>query len=285
MEGTDLSDSEPDESPKNSSSDEDQNLHNGKQKQRLSEYERQRLSRIEHNKARMQALGLHKLASSVLGSAQHRSKAKGKSKMVEDDEYRPPDGNDRSSSWSDVEGDSMEDEYSGSRRRKAKKKHSKPQKKASVQKLMSNSDFMEDDDDDDLMQAIALSLKDSAEASNKIYNGPPQRADSSSLNGSLEDTGKKRRRKPITNRVQMTEDELVLHFFQFDESGRGNITLRDLRRVATAHDFMWTDKEMADMIHCFDSDGDSMLSLDDFRRIASQCNMIQGPQNATTGKQ
>jgi Ca2+-binding EF-hand superfamily protein len=36
--------------------------------------------------------------------------------------------------------------------------------------------------------------------------------------------------------------------------------MRDLRRVAIAHDFTWTDKELADMIHCFDGDGDGKVS-------------------------
>ena len=36
--------------------------------------------------------------------------------------------------------------------------------------------------------------------------------------------------------------------------------MRDLRRVAIAHDFMWTDKELSDMIHCFDSGGDGKVS-------------------------
>lgn len=73
----------------------------------------------------------------------------------------------------------------------------------------------------------------------------------------------------------MTEDELILHFFQFDEVGQGSITLRDLRRVAAAHDFTWSDQEMADMVHIFDGDGDGKLSLEDFRGIVGRCNMIQ----------
>lgn len=45
----------------------------------------------------------------------------------------------------------------------------------------------------------------------------------------------------------------------FAEAGKGGISLRDLKRVAAAHDFTWTDKEMADMICCFDSDGDGKV--------------------------
>lgn len=44
------------------------------------------------------------------------------------------------------------------------------------------------------------------------------------------------------------------------EAGKGAITMRDLRRVAIAHDFTWIDKELADMIHCFDGDGDGKVS-------------------------
>lgn len=43
------------------------------------------------------------------------------------------------------------------------------------------------------------------------------------------------------------------------EAGKGGITALDLAKVADAHDFMWTDKELADMIHCFDSDGDGKV--------------------------
>lgn len=44
-------------------------------------------------------------------------------------------------------------------------------------------------------------------------------------------------------------------------AGKGGITKKDLQRVATEHDFTWTDKEIADMIHCFDSDGDGKVSI------------------------
>ncbi|KAF2303503.1 hypothetical protein GH714_018838 [Hevea brasiliensis] len=64
--------------------------------------------------------------------------------------------------------------------------------------------------------------------------------------------------------------------FWHAEAGRGLLTVRDLQRVATAHDFTWTDRELTDMIHCFDSDGDGKLNLDDFRKIVCRCNMIRG---------
>ncbi|KAE8734472.1 hypothetical protein F3Y22_tig00000764pilonHSYRG00117 [Hibiscus syriacus] len=83
----------------------------------------------------------------------------------------------------------------------------------------------------------------------------------------------------FTSRTQMTEDEMVVHFFQFDEAGKGSISTRDLRRVAIAHDFIWTDEELTDMIHCFDTDGDGKLNLDDFRKIVSRCNMLRTSEN------
>lgn len=83
----------------------------------------------------------------------------------------------------------------------------------------------------------------------------------------------------------MTEDEFVIHFFQFDEAGKGGISLRDLKRLAAAHDFTWTDKEMADMICCFDSDGDGKLSIEDFRKIVCRCNMIQVSDTAVIGSE
>lgn len=56
--------------------------------------------------------------------------------------------------------------------------------------------------------------------------------------------------------------------------------MRDLRRVAIAHDFMWTDKDLAEMIQFFDTDGDGKLDLDDFRKIVSRCNMLRTSDNS-----
>ncbi|KAF9600514.1 hypothetical protein IFM89_009963, partial [Coptis chinensis] len=42
----------------------------------------------------------------------------------------------------------------------------------------------------------------------------------------------------------------------YTEAGKGGVSVKDLRKVAIDHDFVWSDKEMADMIHLFDSDGD-----------------------------
>lgn len=35
--------------------------------------------------------------------------------------------------------------------------------------------------------------------------------------------------------------------------------MRDIKRFAIAHDFTWTEKELADMVHCFDSDRDGKV--------------------------
>ncbi|XP_052169842.1 uncharacterized protein LOC127786465 isoform X2 [Diospyros lotus] len=295
MPKADVSGSDTEEKESNSSSDELENPIGGGS-QKMTEYEKQRMKRIEENRARMEALGLPKLGSSLMGSARNtktkrerntktKREPKGKAKVTEeeDEEYRPPAGEDAMSSSSDDE-----EETSGSRTSKVKKKHSRTKKKIPIQKLMSKSDFV--DDDEALMQAIALSLKDFAECSDLGHSKLSQSVDAC-LNGVLnnerrgnaliqEGTTKRKRKKMVSSRVQMTEDELVVHFFQFDEAGKGTITLRDLRRVAAAHDFMWSDNEMADMIYCFDSDGDGKLNLDDFRKIVGRCNMIKSSEGS-----
>ncbi|XP_011033567.1 PREDICTED: uncharacterized protein LOC105132013 isoform X1 [Populus euphratica] len=263
----DLSGSEPDESENSSSEEEGEVV--GKLKG-ITEYEKQRLSRIAENKARMEALGLNKMASTLMGSVQKSRQRKGKQKFVDDEEYRPID-----ETASDDDDFDDEDFVGGqcsskSGRTKDKRKSSKP-KKIPVQKHVSGADYIYGDDDE-LMQAIALSLHDSVNDAT-----PKERKVDAQVQ---EDAGKRKRKKPqFSSRVQMTEDDLILHFFQFDEAGKGAITMRDIRRVAVAHDFIWTDKELADMIHCFDGDGDGKLSLDDFCKIAGRCNMIQSSEN------
>lgn len=280
----DLSDSDTQENDSNSSSEDLETPNNG-ETQKMSEYEKQRMKRMESNRARMEALGLQKMASSLMGSVKKTKKKtepKGKAKIVEEDEeYKPPEMDEGLSSSSDDE------EFVGEGKSKVKKKISTPKSKVTAQKLMSNSDFV--DDDEALMQAIALSLKDSVECSDVGSQSADLHLTDGMINErkgkahSQEDTRKRKRKKPVTSRVQMTEDELVLHFFQFDESGKGGISLRDLKRVAAAHDFTWTDNEMVDMIYCFDSNGDGKLSLDDFRKIVGQCNMIQVSENSVIG--
>lgn len=266
-----LTESEESEAEERSSSDEDteheDRFHGQKQLQQgMTEYEKQRLSRIAENRARMEALGLTKLASSFVGSSRGSSKRKGKSKVVEEDEEYMPNYQDERADDDDDDGEEehLGKKSSGTRKKKGKSKGSKS-KKVAGQMSLSGLDYVEDDDE--LMKAIALSLQDSAGASCLTHNERKKNA---------EDTGRQKRKKSFTSRVQMTEDELVIHFYQFDESGKGGITVRDLQKIALAHDFMWTDEELADMIRCFDGDGDGMLNLDDFRKIISRCNMLRG---------
>ncbi|TYH99803.1 hypothetical protein ES332_A11G090700v1 [Gossypium tomentosum] len=257
------------------------------EQQGISEYEKQRLARIAENRARMEALGLPKIASSLMGSSPNTSrtssKIKGKRKVIDDDEdYRPNDNEDDHDEDDDdkLDGDD-EEEFLGSktpqtqsRKNKVKNKGSKSKKKASVQKHLSSSDYI-DDGDDELMKAIALSLKDSGE----VLGAVPTDVQDATFTES-KGNARSKRKKSFNSRVQMTEDEMVVHFFHFDEAGKGSISMRDLRRVAIAHDFMWTDKDLAEMIQCFDTDGDGKLDLDDFRKIVSRCNMLRTSDNS-----
>ncbi|KAI3743776.1 hypothetical protein L1987_56842 [Smallanthus sonchifolius] len=229
--------------------------------EKMTEYEKQRMKRIEENKARMKAMGLDKMASSFMGSIPISQNEKGKGKkmgMEDDEEYKPSAIDEESSSSS---GSDNVEEFCASRT-KPKLKKSTPSKK--ISKLSGISDFV-DDDDEALMKAIALSLQDSPGFLDVESKTPPQRSDANASsvenferNQSVrkDDSGKRKRKNSFTSRVQMTEDELILDFFQFDEAGKGGINLRDLQRVATLHDFTWKDEEIEHMIHFFDSDGD-----------------------------
>lgn len=282
---------ETDSNPSSSSEEELESPKNGGTQKNMSAYEKQRARRIEENRARMEALGLRKMACSVMGSGRipKENKGKGKRGKEDDDEYRPEEEGEEegvsSSSGEDGEGEGS------SRGSKGKKKQTAPEKNIFDQNLTSNSDFV--DDDEALFQAIALSLKESTKCSDVGPSGHSRSSNADlsdckikEIKGNAriqEDTGKRKRKKPVTSRVQMTEDEFVIHFFQFDEAGKGGISLRDLKRVAAAHDFTWTDKEMADMICCFDSDGDGKLSIEDFRKLVCRCNMIQVSDTAVIG--
>ncbi|KAL2337568.1 hypothetical protein Fmac_012014 [Flemingia macrophylla] len=254
-----------------SGSEEARSLGNGQKG--VSEYEKQRLSRIAENRARLEALGLPQMAASFKASQPHKKNVKDE----DDQEYVPED--DEGSSEQDVDDHKDEDfaiqHASGSRKRKNKGL----KKKAGVSgKKRINSDCIDYDEDEALRQAIALSLHDTAECSyladkNAVNISKTQKKEN---NHFQEDKGRKKNKKSFASRLQLTEDELIVHFFQLDEAGNGTVNVRDLQRAATAHDFLWTDKELADMIRCFDSDGDGKLSLDDFRKIVVRCNMFKG---------
>ncbi|CAA0806036.1 calmodulin-related [Striga hermonthica] len=234
--------------------------------QTVSNYEMQRLKRIEDNKKRMEALGLRKMANSFMGSVHkahtNNKDRKGKRKIDdEDDEYYPAQDDEGASSSS--EDNESDEEFSISHK-----------KRGAVQRTIPSSDFVEDDDEA-LMQAVALSLQDTTNvAANDKRKEIPR---------SQNDLGKMRRKKPIGGRVKMSEDEMLVHFFQFDETGKGGFTLRDVQRLAMAHDFTWSEKELADMVHCFDSDGDGKITYDDFRKIVCGCNMLKGSDVGETG--
>ncbi|CAK9186557.1 unnamed protein product [Ilex paraguariensis] len=203
-----LSDSETQENDSDSSSEDLETPGNGAT-QKVSDYEKQRMQRIEENRARMKALGLHKMANSLMGSVQKTKKKseKGKRKVGEEDdeEYRPEreEGLSLSSEEDDNNGD---DEPSGSRMKKGKKKNPTPKKSSVVQKPLSNSDFV-DIDDDALMQAIALSLQDSTGVLDMVNNVPSQSSAAHIVEGmtnegkgtsySQEDTGKRKRKKSV----------------------------------------------------------------------------------------
>lgn len=90
------SDSELEESEnsENSSSGEEEIPSSNEVKKGITEYEKQRLLRIAENKARIEALGLRKMASSFMGSLQKSTQQKGKRKVVDDDEDYKPDADD-----------------------------------------------------------------------------------------------------------------------------------------------------------------------------------------------
>ncbi|KAH7577757.1 hypothetical protein ACOSP7_001224 [Xanthoceras sorbifolium] len=274
----DRSDSELEESENSGSGEEiEQPESNAQKQEEITEYEKQRLSRIAENKARIEALGLSKIASSLMGSSQNpkpSNKRKGKRKIDDEDDDEDFNLNDDDVGV-DEEEELLADIASRSRKRKVKgkDKSSKTKKKAPVQRQSARSDYI-DEDDSELMQAIALSLLQSAEVSGPTLSERKENA------GSGEDAKRGKRKKSFTSRVQMTEDEVVLHFFQFDESEKGGLSMTDLRRVAIAHDFTWTDDELADMIHCFDSDGGGKLNLGDFRKIVMRCNMLRASENS-----
>ncbi|TMW93022.1 hypothetical protein EJD97_012286 [Solanum chilense] len=308
MEKSNVSDSETEERNSDSSSDSEESPAEPQRTGKLTDYEKQRMKRIEENRARMEAMGLHKMATSLMGSSPKPQKKgkdrKGKKKVADEDEdYDPVQSEDLSCDTG--EEDDGDYEVSKSQLKKSKKKIQTTKKRVS-----NTMDYV--DDDVALMQAIALSLQDSAgflnlanevpmqgtnaDSTNKDSNGKASLKKVSSEKASSKEasnekevgtcnqedvTGKRKRKQQQTrNRVQMTEDDLIMHFFQFDEAGKGSISFRDLQKMVVSHDFTWSDEDMANMIRCFDSNGDGKLSLDDFRKIVVRCNMIQGSEDA-----
>lgn len=115
------SDSEAESKDSESSSDSEEPAIETRGKGKISHYEKQRLKRIEENRARMEALGLRKMAASLMGSVPKVQKEvaekKGKKKVgaEEDDEYKPSEGEESlNSSGEEDENDNGSDGFSKS---------------------------------------------------------------------------------------------------------------------------------------------------------------------------
>ncbi|KAF8702827.1 hypothetical protein HU200_032660 [Digitaria exilis] len=250
--------------------------------QPMTEYERQRLSRIRENEARLEALGLRSLAASPLlrnPSVAAAAKAKQKKRSAdEDEEYAPSedgggeeDDGSSSESGQDEEMDEEGKSASRSRNKGKKKKLSKSGKKSTkstpTKCRFFSTDFV--DDDAALQQAIALSLAESsetsmttmgAESSSTVKGASENTPYKNNGKTSVQDSAKNKKIKMLgKSRIQLTEDDVVAFFFSFDEVGKGYITPWDLERMATINDFIWTDSEISKMIRCFDSDGDGKV--------------------------
>lgn len=225
----------------------------GKGDNKMSEYEKKRSTRIAENRARLEALGISKAAKALVPPPSTRKPNSGDE---EDDDYRPGDEIDESEY---EEEEFLEKSSSVSRKRNKTKTVSPPKRK----KHLCRSDPLGEDDDDDLNKAIALSLGSVAVA-----------GVGSRRNGQESASSKKNKSDLSMSKMQMTADELVLYFFQFDKAGKGFITLRDVATMATVHDFTWSDEELQDMIRCFDFDKDGKLSLDEFRKVVTRCRML-----------
>ncbi|CAN1848525.1 hypothetical protein LINPERHAP1_LOCUS38962 [Linum perenne] len=311
---------EPEESNSDdaSSEEEEQNIdkrcRNREEEEVMSEYERQRLERMAQNRARMEALGLHNMASTLMcpavrqpGDSKMSAQRKGKRKVVEDEDYEHNQDEGISDDADDLDqspdSDDVDDGDFVARRSSSKpqgNKNNKGSTRKGVQKKSFKVASFANEDDELLQviihlspkryncftaiillivkieaccvipseQAISLSLQDSAE--NLATR------DNKAAKEKQETTGRmKNKKSQFSSRVKMTEDDLILYFFQFDERGSGVITRRDLQRVATVHDFIWSDKELADMMNYFDGDGDGKLNLVDFRNVVGRCRMLQ----------
>ena len=67
-----------------------------------------------------------------------------------------------------------------------------------------------------------------------------------------------------------TIEDITKVFRLFDDDGTGNITLRNLRRVAKELGETMTDEELQEMIDRADSNGDSAVTMDDFYNIMTK---------------
>nr|XP_035818949.1 uncharacterized protein LOC100282842 isoform X1 [Zea mays] len=208
--------------------------------EQLTEYEKQRLSRIRENEARLEALGLRSLAASPLLRNSSPGTAKGKQKkrsVDEDEEYVPSDSGgeekDESSSESaqDEEVDGEGKSASMSRAKGKKRKLSKSGKSTKNTPTKGSASFAEVvDDDTSLQQAIALSLAEysekpvtslGAETSSTVTRASESTPQKNSK-ASIQDSAKNKKIKKLgKSRIQLSEDDVVQFFFSFDDKPRG----------------------------------------------------------------
>ncbi|CAD5326670.1 unnamed protein product [Arabidopsis thaliana] len=132
-------------------------------KGKISEYEKQRLSRIAENKARLDALGISKAAKALLSPSLVSKKRRVKRNSgEEDDDYTPV--------IADGDGDEDEDEeFLCNSTRKRKNQSSASKRRLSSRKILNTSVFL-GEDDDDLDKAIALSLQGSVAGGSRTKN-------------------------------------------------------------------------------------------------------------------
>jgi centrin-1 len=67
-----------------------------------------------------------------------------------------------------------------------------------------------------------------------------------------------------------TREDISKVFRLFDDDNTGQITLRNLRRVARELGETMTDEELQEMVDRADSNGDGNVSLDDFYNIMTK---------------
>lgn len=66
---------------------------------------------------------------------------------------------------------------------------------------------------------------------------------------------------PPYNLLTIKQALNILPVFMCLEAGKGGITVRDIQKMAIEHDFIWSEKEFADMVYFFDSNGDGKVSI------------------------
>ncbi|XP_057843528.2 uncharacterized protein LOC131052904 [Cryptomeria japonica] len=287
----------------------------------ITDYEKQRQRKIEENKAKLQALGLPELASSLPQPKASKQKIsisnKGKRKQ-DDNDYQPSEEeDDREQSDSSADEEIQQKLPTPRKSTPAKKRapaRPKGKKMKSLNSLIvdkaskeygsllidheaNNNVALQQiglDEDAALQQALALSMGVSMEDTASVTEASRQHLQFGMSKEKINDSellekckdiadaskishGKRQKKKTKSiNTIQLTEDEVIAYFFYFDEAGKGKITVRDLERVALAHDFMWSKQELSEMINAFDKDCDRQINLEDFKAIAARCNMVCG---------